>query len=66
MTPVPFVRSDGRPRYPLAVIDPKGNLKGQIMTVLEAHGVTCDEILAVMDEVKAEPAKLSEYFRLSP
>lgn len=62
MAPVTLARPAGRPRYPLAVIDPDGNLKGQIMSVLEAHGVTCDQILLVMDEVKADRSKLGDYF----
>lgn len=65
MTPIALTRPDGEPRYPLAVVDPGGNLKGQIMTVLEAQGVTCDEILAVMDEVKADPSRLGAFFVLS-
>ncbi|MGF1665044.1 MAG: hypothetical protein ACFCVC_02115 [Acidimicrobiia bacterium] len=64
MAPVTFTRPAGTPRYPLAVIDPKVNLKGQIMSVLEAHGVTCDQILLIMDEVKADRSKLGDYFTL--
>ncbi len=64
MAPVTFTRPAGKPRYPLAEIDPAGNLKGQIMNVLEAQGVTCDQILLVMDEVKADRSKLGDYFVL--
>jgi hypothetical protein len=62
MAPVTFTRPAGRPRYPLAAIDPEGDLKGQIMSVLGAHGVTCDQVLLVMDEVKGDRSKLGDYF----
>jgi hypothetical protein len=64
MAPVTFTRPTGKPLYPLASIDPDGNLKGQIASVLEAHGVTCDQILRVMDEVKADRSKLGDYFSI--
>lgn len=66
MTPVAFTRRTGTPYFPLAEITPSGNLKQEVLRVLESHGVTCDRILEIMDDVKSDPSALERWFRVQP
>ena len=61
MTPVALSRRSGAPFFPLAELTPGGNLKQEILAVLASHGVTCDRILEIMDEVKADPGALDRW-----
>ncbi len=66
MTPIAFSRRRGTPHFPLAEIMPTGNMKQEVLRVLESHGVPCDRILEIMDEVKADPAALERWFSVRP
>jgi hypothetical protein len=64
MTPVGLTAPQGSPLFPLAAIDPSGNLKQQAYLALLAHGVTCERILEILDEIRADPAAIASFFEV--
>ncbi len=64
MTPITLKWFADRPVYAGITIpaDAAGpELKRLLLTRLEAHGVTCDRILDILDDVRADPSRLSAW-----
>ena len=64
MTPVPLSKPGGQPVFPMLRISRDSDLKQQVLSVLMAHGVTCDRILEIMDQVKSNPDALHRWFQV--
>ncbi|MDH4118211.1 MAG: hypothetical protein OEX04_16565 [Acidimicrobiia bacterium] len=64
MTPVTIRNHKPGPVFPLVGFDPSANPKSELPPKLAAHGVTCDEILAILDDVRANRDRLRHWFRI--
>lgn len=64
MTPIALKWFADRPVY-AGITIPEGTqgaeLKRLLLSRLEAHGVTCDRILDILDDVRADPSRLSAW-----
>jgi hypothetical protein len=64
VTPITLKSFSSGPVYPHVRVSGSvrgADLKQELYVMLEAHGVTCDRILDILDDVKARPERLSAW-----
>lgn len=64
MTPITLKSFSSGPVYPQVRVSESvrgSELKQELYARLEAHGVTCDRILDILDDVRARPERLAAW-----
>lgn len=68
MTPITLKSTRPGPVYPLialaATFGSTAELKRNMLLALESHGITCDRILDMIDDVKVDPGRLDQWVRV--
>lgn len=69
MTPITVKSFASGPVYPHIRVSGSlsgSELKQELYVRLEAHGVTCDRILDILDDIRARPDRLPAWVSVAP